>query len=74
MNRSIKEKTVYRYFYQRHEELRQHLELFLQAYNYGKRLKALKGRSPYEYICDCWRETPERFQQNPYHLNAGLYN
>ena len=74
MNRSIKEKTVYRYFYQSHEELRQHLEMFLQAYNYGKRLKTLKGRSPYEYICDCWRKNPERFHKTPLHFNAGLYN
>ncbi len=64
INRSIKENTVYRYFYQSDEELRQHLEMFLQAYNFGKRLKTLKGRSPYEFICDRWRETPERFHQN----------
>ncbi len=73
INRSIKEYTVYRYFYQNDEELRQHLELFLQAYNFGKRLKTLKGRSPYEFICDRWRETPERFHQKPHHLNMGLY-
>ncbi len=74
MNRSIKEQTVYRYFYQSHAELRQHLEIFLQAYNFGKRLKTLKGRSPYEFICDRWRETPDKFHQNPTHLKMGLYN
>jgi len=74
MNRSIKEMTVYRYFYRSHEELRQHLEVFLQAYNFAKRLKTLKGRSPYEYICDRWQETPERFHEKPTHLNTGLYN
>ena len=73
MNRTIKEMTVYRYFYQSHEELRQHLELFLQAYNFGKRLKALKGRSPYEYIRDCWQKTPERFHSKSHHFNMGLY-
>lgn len=73
MHRSIKEQTVYRYFYQTHSELRQHLEMFLQAYNFAKRLKTLKGRSPYEYICDCWRENPESFHKNPHHLTTGLY-
>lgn len=73
MNRSIKESTVYSYFYQSHAELREHLEMFLQAYNFAKRLKTLKGRSPYEYIWDRWRETPERFHQKPTHLTLGLY-
>ena len=74
MNRSLKEQTVYRYFYQTHSQLRQRLEAFIQAYNFAKRLKTLQGRSPYEYICDRWRETPERFHENPLQLNMGLYN
>ena len=74
MNRSLKEQTVHRYFYRSHEELREHLQMFLQAYNFAKRLKTLKGRSPYEYICERWRESPERFHENPIHLTTGLYN
>lgn len=31
MNQSSKEKTAYRYFYQSHGELRQHLEMLLHA-------------------------------------------
>lgn len=42
VTRSIKEETVYRYFYQNHEERRQRLEVFLHAYKFGKRLKTLK--------------------------------
>ncbi len=61
MHRTLKEQTVYRYFYQTHAQLCQHLEAFIQAYNFGKRLKTLKGRSPYEFICDRWRENPENF-------------
>ncbi len=73
MHRSIKEQTVYRYFYQTHSQLRQHLEAFIQAYNFAKRLKALQGRSPYEFICDRWRDNPDIFHQHPHHLTARLY-
>ena len=73
MHRTLKEQTVYRYFYQTHAQLRQHLEAFIQAYNFAKRLKALKGRSPYEFICDRWRENPEIFHTNPHHLFTGPY-
>ncbi len=73
MHRTLKEQTVHSYFYETHAELRQHLEAFIQAYNFGKRLKTLKGRSPYEFICDRWRENPEKFHTEPHHLTTGLY-
>ena len=43
MNRTIKEATVKRYYYQSHDHLKQHLHTFLMAYNFAKRLKTLKG-------------------------------
>ena len=72
MHRTLKEQTVYRYFYQTHEELRQHLEAFVQAYNFAKRLKALKGRTPYEFIYDKWRENPDIFHRDPHHFTLIL--
>lgn len=51
MNRTIKDATVKRYHYASHDELRQHLQLFMDAYNYGRRLKTLRGLTPYEFIC-----------------------
>lgn len=39
MNRTIKEATVHRYHYQTIDELNQHLQAFLLAYNHAKRLK-----------------------------------
>ncbi len=72
MHRTLKEQTVYKYFYHTHAQLRQHLGAFLQAYNFAKRLKTLKGRSPYEYICERWLDTPDIFHQNPHHLTARL--
>jgi hypothetical protein len=39
MNRTIKEATVKRYHYDSHAQLTEHLHDFINAYNYGRRLK-----------------------------------
>ena len=72
MNRTIKEATVTRYHYDSHQQLGAHLNDFINAYNYGRRLKTLKGLTPYEYICKCWTNEPKRFKLNPIHQIAGL--
>ena len=74
MNRTLKEATVRRYFYSTHAELREHLELFIQAYNFAKRLKALRGLTPYEHIVKCWTDQPNRFKSDPTHHFPGLNN
>ena len=43
MNRTLKEATVKRYHYDSHDQLRKHLQLFVEAYNYARRLKTLHG-------------------------------
>lgn len=72
MNRTLKEATIRRYHYATHDELRSHLALFVDAYNFGKRLKALRGLTPYEQIVKCWTEEPNRFILDPIHLSPGL--
>ena len=72
MNRTIKEATVKRYHYQSHEQLKAHLQTFLMAYNFARRLKTLKGLTPYEFICKRWIIEPERFIVNPIHQMPGL--
>ena len=72
MNRTLKEATVKKYYYQSHHHLKEHLYTFLMAYNFAKRLKTLKGLTPYEYICRIWQQEPERFTINPYHHTLGL--
>ncbi len=72
MNRTIKEATVKRYHYDDHQQPKTHLNNFIKAYNYGRRLKALKGRKPYEYICKIWTTEPERFIINQIHQMPGL--
>ena len=72
MNRTIKDATVKRYHYDDHNQLRRHLADFLDAYNFGKRLKTLKGLTPYEFICKCWTSQPERFTIDPLQQMPGL--
>jgi transposase InsO family protein len=72
MNRTIKEATVKRYHYDNHDQLKQHLDDFIDAYNYGRRLKTLKGLTPYEFICKCWTKEPDKFNLDPIHQMPGL--
>ena len=72
MNRTIKEATVNRYYYASHDQLKAHLQSFLMAYNYARRLKTLKSLTPYEFICACWEKEPEPFTINPFHHTVGL--
>ena len=72
MNRTIKDATVRRFHYDDHDQLRSHLADFVQAYNFAKRLKTLKGLTPYEFICNCWTSQPERFILNPLQQMPGL--
>ena len=72
MNRTLKEATVNRHHNDSHNELKQRLHAFLMAYNFAKRLKTLRGLTPYEHICKVWTEQPKRFKLNPLHHTLGL--
>jgi IS30 family transposase len=72
MNRTIKDATVKRYHYDSHDQLRQHLQIFIDAYNHGRRLKTLRGLTPYEYVARVWTEDPVRFKVDPYRYSSGL--
>ena len=71
MNRTIQDATVKRFHYDSHEELRGHLANFVTAYNFAKRLKTLKGLTPYEFICNAGINQPEKFKLNPRHEMPG---
>ena len=74
MNRTIKDATVKRFHYETHDQLRQHLSDFIDAYNYARRLKTLRGLTPYEFICKAWTTEPQRFRINPHHQSPGPNN
>jgi hypothetical protein len=53
-----------------HDDLRPHLQL-LEAYNHARRLKALRGLTPYESIFRACTKEPERFRLNQSHHTPG---
>ena len=74
INRTIKEATVKRFHHDDHEHLRRHFADFSSAYDFGRRLKTLKGLTPYEFICKRRTTEPQRFILNPSHQMPGLNN
>lgn len=72
LNRTLKEATVKRYYYDSHDPLRAPLHTFVMAYNFVRYLKTLKGLTPYQYICKIWINEPERFNLDPFQHIVGL--
>ena len=72
MNRTLKEATVNNFHYASHDELKQHLHSYLMAYNFAKRLKAIKGKTPWQFILNQSTINPEYFILNPNHFLPGL--
>jgi hypothetical protein len=54
LNRTLKKATIKRFHYESTAQLNSHLQAFLLAYSFAKRLKRLKGLTPYEFICAGW--------------------
>ncbi|MFA5688679.1 MAG: integrase core domain-containing protein, partial [Kiritimatiellales bacterium] len=71
MNRTLKEATVKRYHYGTHDQLKEHIQTFLMACHFAKRLKALRGLTPYEYLCKLWTSDPDRFKFDPFQHTGG---
>jgi hypothetical protein len=65
MSRTLKEATVKCYHYDSHDQLRQHLQLFVDVYNHARRLKTLHGLTPYGYIAIMRTKVPTRFKLDP---------
>jgi transposase-like protein len=45
---------------------------FVHAYNFRRRLKSLRGKTPYEFLCQAWSEKPQAFLRHPHHDLMGL--
>ncbi len=74
MNRTLKEATVNNFYYASHDKLKKHIHAYLMAYNFAKRLKAIKGNTPWQFILSQWTIHPEYFILNPNHFLLGLNN
>ena len=66
------EATVKRYHYDVHHQLKRISKHSLTDTTYLKRLKTLKGLTPYEHICKCWTKDPNRLALSPLHEMVGL--
>ncbi len=55
---------IKRYHCNCYRKQRQHLQLFVNAYSYGDRLKILRDLTPYEFSYQTWMSEPERFSLN----------
>ncbi|MHC0449467.1 MAG: IS481 family transposase, partial [Candidatus Lariskella arthropodorum] len=71
MNRTLKDATVNAFYYATHEQLKIHLNAYLMAYNFAKRLKAIKGNTPWQFILKQWIDYPQYFIINPNHYFKG---
>ena len=71
MNRTLKDATVKRYTTTPMTSCGASGRL-LSAYNFARRLKTLKGLTPYEFICKFWTTEPKRFRLDPLHQMPGL--
>ena len=71
-NRSLKDSTVRAYYYDNLEQLEKHMQEFVLAYNFAKRLKSIKFKNPFEFIIEKFKEKPNLFHQNPFHYSRGL--
>jgi len=73
MNRTIKEATVKSFHSDTQEQLKMHLQTFMDAYNSARRLKSRKGLPPHEFICKIYQIQPQLFKISPLQKYIGLY-
>jgi len=73
-NKTIKKATTKTYYYETIEELKKHLMSYLLHYNYQKKLKALKFKSPYDMLLEKFNPNPELFKDNSCQKLRGLNN
>jgi transposase InsO family protein len=75
MNKTIKEAIVHRYYYESQAALQEHLQTFIDAYNFAKRLKSLNGLTPWEFIIKEWKSEAKLFKikLDPYNLGLNIF-
>ena len=72
MNKTIKDATMHRYYYESQISLQENLQPFIDAYNFVRRLKSLNGLTPWEFIIKEGKSEPKLFRINPTPYNVGL--
>ncbi len=72
--RVLKDSTTKTYHYDTVEQLKEHIMSFLLLYNYQKKLKSLKYKTPYDIIVENYKIKPDLFNYNPTNKLVGLNN
>ena len=65
MNRTIKEATVKKYHYETHDKPKEHIQGFIDTYNFANRLKTNKVLTIFDLIDKCWQNEPAVFKYRP---------
>ena len=74
MNRTLKEATIKKFYYQTHERLEKHLKTFVDAYNYTQPLKSLSGKTPYEKVSLYLQSEQGKSYLNPTYKTPECYS
>ncbi len=75
MNKQIKNNTTRKYFYDNFEQLSNHLNQYMIAYNFAKQLKSLKFKTPYQKLVDIFDDDRDNFKcDDVVSYFVGLYN
>lgn len=74
MNRAIKGTTTKTYHYDSINQFEKHLQEFILAYNFAKKLKSLNFKTPFGFLIEKFKNNPTLFYQNPDHYLRGLNN
>ena len=72
-NGILKEATTKKYHYDNFEQLEKHLQEFLLAYNFAKRLKSINYKTPMEFLVEKYQKIPKVFLVKSCHYAGGLY-
>ncbi len=72
MNKTIKDATIKMFQYENIMQFKLNLYDFLNFYNCSKKLKALKQKTPLEFLKEKFKIKPKLFKKNPDHFCVGL--
>ncbi len=72
MNRTLKEATVKRFYYETRDQLRSHLADFVTASTSPSGSRPSKDSPPTNTSASCGQKEPQRFTRDPLHQMPGL--
>jgi hypothetical protein len=69
--RSPKENDANHFEHENITDLEAYVVYFVDTLNFKRKLKCLRGLTPYGFICKLWETQPDLFLHEPYHLAVG---